>query len=112
MLTASAIGMAGYGAYEAITGVMDLVGRGRLELWAELALVLFGVLLVVAAAFVRVLLPGGFELALGAILALQALAIHNAVHFYETPTLIPHIARGVFGATLIALASAGSRPAP
>ena len=51
----------------------------RLELWAELGLIVFGALLPLAAAFVRVRLPGGLALAIGAMLGLQALAVHDAV---------------------------------
>jgi hypothetical protein len=48
------------------------VGRARPDL--------FGALLVLAAAFVRVRLPGGVAFAIGAMLGLQALAVHDAVH--------------------------------
>ena len=47
---------------------------------AVLGLVVFGLLLVLSAAFVRVRLPGGLAFAIGAMLGLQALAAHNAVH--------------------------------
>ena len=58
----------------------DLVRGARLELWAELGLIAFGALLALAAAFVRVRLPGGLAFAIGAMLGLQALAVHDAVH--------------------------------
>ena len=41
---------------------------------------MFGGLLALAAAFVRVRLPGGLAFAIGAMLGLQALAVHDAAH--------------------------------
>ena len=80
--------------------VLDRLGRGRillrgarLELWAELGLIVFGVLLVLAAAFVRVRLPGGLAFAIGAMLGLQALAVHDAVHLGTG--VRPQLASGV-----------------
>ncbi len=108
MLTAATIGMAGYGAFEAVVGLVDLVGGHRLEIVAALAAILFGALLVLAAAFVRVRLPGGLALAIGALLALQALAIHSAAHFNQVVTLGPQLVRGAFAALLVALAYLGS----
>ena len=107
MLTGAAIGMAGYGVYAAVEALIDLFGGHRLEVLADVASILFGLLLILAAAFVRVLLPGGLALAIGALLALQSLAIHNAFHLYGVVTPAPQIARGVFAALLILLAHVG-----
>jgi len=104
MLTSAAIGMAGYGVYEAAVGVFDLIGGHHLEVVADVAAILFGTLLVLAAAFVRVRLPGGLALAIGALLGLQALAIHSAAHSTGVVTLAPQFARGAFAALLVALA--------
>jgi hypothetical protein len=112
MLTTAAIGMAGYGAFEAAAGVFDLIGRHRLEIVADLASLLFGTLLVLAAAFVRVRLPGGLALAIGALLALQALAIHHAAHVAGAVTLAPQLVRGGFAALLVALAHFGDDEQP
>ncbi len=102
MLTLSALGMVSYGFYSAGWAVVDLIRGARLELWAELGLVLFGLLLVLSAAFVRVRLPGGMALAIGALLGLQALAVHSGAHI---PTsLAAQIVRGVFAAMLVGLA--------
>jgi hypothetical protein len=98
-----------YGLHEVIVGLVDLLAAQHLEWWAQLGLVGLGALLILGAAFVRVRLPGGLELALGAMLALQALALHNAAHLTPTPTVAPHAIRGVFAATLIGLAWAGGR---
>jgi hypothetical protein len=110
MLTIAALGMCTYGLYSAAWAVVDLIRGARLELWAELGLVLFGLLLGLSAAFVRVRLPGGLAAAIGAMLGLQALAVHNAVHL--DAGLAPQIGRGVLAVVLVALASQGASSGP
>jgi hypothetical protein len=61
---------------------------------------------VLSAAFVRVQLPGGLALAIGAMLGLQALAVHTSAHFGDG--LFPQIVRGTVAAALVALAYAGA----
>jgi hypothetical protein len=109
MLTAAALGMFLYGVYSAGWAVVDLVRGARLELWAELGLILFGTLLAIAAAFVRVRLPGGLLFAVGAMLALQALAVHDAVHLGTG--VEAQIAAGLAALGLAALAYAGTKQA-
>ncbi len=111
MLTAATLGMAAYGAYSIVAGVIDLIFRSRLEVVADLALVAFGLLLLLAAAFVRVLIPGGLALALGALLGLHALSIHNSAHISGSVALAPQLARAGFAAAMLALAYLGSRAA-
>jgi fatty acid desaturase len=108
VLTAATLGLFTYGMYSIVWPLMDLLRGARLELWAELGLMLFGLLLALSAAFVRVRLPGGIALALGAMLGLQALAVHNAVHLASG--LTPRIGRAVLACALIALARAGHEP--
>lgn len=103
MLSASTIGIAAYGAYTAIAATVDLVSQGRLEVWIDLLEIVFGGLLVLSAAFVRVAIPGGLALAIGAMLGLQALALHDASHLYGAIALAPQIARGILTATLALL---------
>ncbi len=106
MLTAATLGMFAYGVYSATWAAVDLVRGARLELWAELGLVVFGLLLALSAALVRVRLPGGLASAIGAMLGLQALAVHNAVHL---DVGIPaQIARGLFALALVVAARAGA----
>lgn len=112
MLTAAALGMLIYGVYSAGFGVMDLVVWKMLEAWADVALLLFGALLAFAAALVRALVPGGLALAIGAMLALQALGIHTAAHVTGEAALPPQILRGVFAGVLVVLAHAGGRLPP
>jgi len=107
MLTAASIGMFAYGIYSAGWAAVDLMRGARLELWAELGLMLFGVLLSLAAAFVRVRLPGGLAFAVGAMLGLQALAVHDAVHLGTA--VRPQLVSGVFCLALAGLASVATR---
>src|SRR5258706_15184637 len=81
LLTLASLGMFLYGIYSVGWAVADLIRGARLELWAELGLVAFGALLALAAAFVRVRLPGGLAFAVGAMLGLQALGGHKAGPF-------------------------------
>jgi hypothetical protein len=98
MLTAAALGMFLYGFYSAGWAAVDLVRGARLELWAELGLIVFGALLALAAAFVRVRLPGGLLFAVGAMLGLQALGVHDAVHLGTG--VGPQIGSAILGLTL------------
>jgi hypothetical protein len=107
MLTAAALGMFSYGMYSITWAVADLARGARLELWAELGQIAFGALLVLAAAFVRVRLPGGVAFAMGAMLGLQALAVHDAVHLGTG--VVPQIASGIMAMTLAWLAYVGTR---
>jgi hypothetical protein len=59
---------------------------------------------------VRVRLPGGLAFALGAMLGLQALAVHDAVHLGGG--IAPQIARGSVAVVLVALALSDARPSP
>lgn len=108
MLTVAAVGMAAYGFYEAGWALIDLIGRHQLEIWADLATIVFGLLLVPAAAFVRIRFPGGLALALGALLGLQALSLHSAAHLYGRVVVPLQIGRGFLSGVLVALAYLGS----
>ena len=110
MLTISSLGMLVYGVYSAAWAVADLVRGAHLELWAELGLMAFGALLALAAAFVRVRLPGGLAFAIGAMLGLQALGVHDAVHLGGG--IAPQIVRGAIALVLVALALSEPRPSP
>ncbi len=105
MLTLSTLGMCAYGAYSIGWVLLDLARGARLEWWAEGGLLGFGALLMVAAAFVRVRLPGGLAFALGSLLGLQALAVHDAAHL--DTGLTAQIARGVLAILLVVLGYAG-----
>ena len=110
VLTIASLGMFSYAIYSVGWAVADLIRGPRLELWAELGLMAFGALLALAAAFVRVRLPGGLAFAIGAMLGLQALAVHDAVHLGGG--IAPQLARGSIAIVLIAMALSAARPSP
>jgi hypothetical protein len=109
MLTLATLGMVGYGIWTAAAAAADLVRGHALEIWASLATLALGGILVIAAALVRVRMPGGLALALGALLGLQALALHASGHASGTIEPAPQIARGVFATLLVLLAYLGDR---
>jgi hypothetical protein len=110
MLTMAALGMLVYGVYSAMWAAVDLIRGARLELWAEGALIAFGLVLALSSAFVRVRLPGGLPLAAGAMLGLQALALHSAAHLEVG--IGPQITRAVLAAGLIGTAYVARDDAP
>lgn len=103
MLTIATLGLAGYGVYSMGEGLWDLFATRQLELPAVVALVVLGVLLLLAAAFVRAGVPGGLEFAAAMVLALQALALHNASHAPTGIMVVPQLVRGLYGATVLAI---------
>ena len=107
MLTAATLGMTCYGLYSLGTGLVDLLGASRLDLLANVGLILLGAMLVLAGLLVRVGLPGSLALALAALFGLQSLALHNAGHLYGQVAPEPQIARALFGAFLVGLAYFG-----
>ncbi len=109
MLTAATLGMAAYGVYAVAAGLFDLLVRSRMEVAADLTQVVFGLLLLLAAAFVRVVIPGGLALAIGALLGLQALAIHADVHTTGVVVPLSQIWRGALAAVLVLLAWVGAK---
>jgi hypothetical protein len=62
---------------------------------------------VLAAAFVRVRLPGGVAFAIGAMRGLQALAVHDAVHLGTGVAL--QLVRTILAITLAGLAYLGTK---
>lgn len=109
MLRAAALGMFLYGLHDVVVGAADLIGAGTLAWWANVWRMLAGAMLVLAAALVRVSMPGGLALAVAALLGLQSISLHNDAHFYGRLDLmvLPQTLRAVFAATLVALAYFG-----
>ena len=103
MLTLATLGMLIYGGYSFGWAVVDMLRGARLEFWAEAGLMIFGLLLALSAALVRVRLPGGLAAAIGAMLGLQALAVHNAVHL--AGGIAPQIVQGAVATILVAVAA-------
>ncbi len=112
MLSAAALGLAGSGIYSAGLGLVDAFRSPGLDWWADAALVVLGVLLLLAAVLVRLRIPGGLALAVSGLSALQALALHNDMHFYGDILVTPQLVRGVIAAGLAALAYAGAKARP
>jgi hypothetical protein len=109
MLTAATLGLAGYALYSIVAAAIDLVTRARVEIWADLLGIFFGLLLLLSAAFVRVMMPGGLALAIGALLALQGLSVHSDSHTAVGLTLLPQLVRATFALLLVGLAYVGAR---
>ena len=107
MLTAAALGMAFYGLYSAGLGLVQLVTTSPLEWWASLWLIGGGAVLMLAAVFVRVSMPGRLALAVAGLLALQSISLHASLRLYGQVALEPKIARAAVGGVLVMLACLG-----
>ena len=75
MLRVAALGMFLYGLHDVVVGSADLIGAGTLEWWANVWRVLAGAMLMLAAALVRVSMPGGLALAVAALLGATLVAL-------------------------------------
>ena len=109
MLTAATLGLAGFGLYSAGYGMVDLFRPDSLEVWADLTVIVFGLVLTAAAPLVRLMVPGGLALAIGGLLGLEAIAIHNVAHTYGRVVILPLAIQGVFSVILVGLGYLGSR---
>jgi len=109
LLTAATLGLAVYGVYSVGLGAVDAFRSPGLDWWADAALAVFGLLLLTASVLVRLRIPGGLALAISALAALQALALHNDMHFYGDILVTPQVVRGGVGSGLAALAYFGAR---
>jgi hypothetical protein len=103
MLTAATLGLCGYGLYIIGAALADVILFSRLEIWANLGDLVLGMTLLVAAVLVRTRIPGGLLFALGGLLGLQALHLHNSMHLHGSIQLVPEAARAVFCAVLLLL---------
>jgi hypothetical protein len=108
VLKLATLGMFLYATFSIGWAGNDLVRGAQLEAWAGVAMVVFGLLLALSAAFLRARIPGGLPFAIAALLGLQALDVHNAVHL-ETG-LAAQVARGALGLLLIGIAFVGGLP--
>ena len=104
MLPAAALGMLLYGLHDIVAGASDFIAGTVPEWWAAAWRMLAGAVLALAALFVRASLPGGLALALGGLLGLQSISLHNDPHIYGDLLLWPQVSRAVFSAVLVALA--------
>ena len=109
VLTVATLGLAVYGVYSIGLGTVDAFRSPGLDWWADAALAVFGLLLLAASVLVRLRIPGGLALAISALAALQALSLHNDLHFYGDILVAPQVVRGVIAAGLAASAHVGAR---
>jgi hypothetical protein len=109
VLTLATLGLVGYALWDAARAAAGLMGPRGVEIWANLATIVLAVILLVSAALVRVRMPGGLALAIGALLGLQAFALNAAAGVYGTIALAPQIGRAVFAALVVLLALFGGR---
>jgi hypothetical protein len=112
MLTAATLGLAGYGLYAIGAALADLIFFSRLELWANLGVAVLGMTLLFAAVLVRARVPGGLLFALGGLLGLQAVNLHNSMHLHGSIQIVEESARAVFGALLMLLGWWGGKREP
>jgi hypothetical protein len=106
VLKLATLGMFLYATFSIGWAANDLFNGAQLETWAEIGIVVFGALLALSAALLRAQIPGGLPFAVAALLGLQALDVHNAVHL-ETG-LPAQLARAAVGLVLIVMAFLGS----
>jgi hypothetical protein len=109
MLTAATLGFAAYALYSVGLGLADTFGLYGLGWMVDVGLIVFGLLLLIASPLVRARLPGGLALAVGSLLALQALSLHNDTHFYGDVLIWPQVGRLLVAGGLVALAFFGDR---
>lgn len=107
MLPAAALGMLLYGLHDIVAGAADLLAGTVPEWWAAAWRMLAGAMLALAALFVRASIPGGLALAVGGLLGLQSISLHNDPHIYGDLLLWPQALRAAFSTALVALAWLG-----
>ena len=107
MLKTAVLGLAFYGVYSIVVGLESLFTRTELEWWADLWVIAAGAVVLLSAAFVRVSMPGGLALAVGGLLGLQSISLHNDGHLYGQVLLLPQFVRAAFAAILVGLAYVG-----
>jgi len=110
MLRAAAIGMFLYGGYCVIDGLIDFVFAETLEWWANLWGIFSGILLAFGAIFTRISFPGGLALAIGGLLGLQAISLHNEIHLYGQLSKTYQLSQIGFAALLVTLGHYGWNP--
>jgi|TARA_B100000470_G_scaffold174784_1_gene139018 hypothetical protein len=110
MLRAAALGMFLYGGYCVIDGLIDFVFAETLEWWANLWGIFSGILLAFGAIFTRISFPGGLALAIGGLLGLQAISLHNEIHLYGQLSKTYQLSQIGFAALLVTLGHYGWNP--
>ena len=107
MLRAAALGMFLYGLHDTVSAIAGLLGEGLLPWWVNLWRLFAGLILTLAAAFVRASLPGGIALAFAGLLGLQAISLHNDTYYYGELLLAPQLGRASYALLLVTIAHLG-----
>jgi hypothetical protein len=110
MLRAAALGMFLYGGYSVAIGLIDFIFLEKLEWWANLWLILAGFVLSFGAIFTRISFPGGLALAIGGLLGLHAISLHNEIHLHGQLSQSLQLSRLAFAALLVILGHYGWNP--
>jgi len=110
MLRVAALGMFLYGGYSVIGGLIDFIFLETLEWWANLWTILSGLILAFGAMFTRISFPGGLALAIGGLLGLHAISLHNEIHVYGQLSQTRQFSRLAFATLLVALGHYGWDP--
>ena len=110
MLRAAALGMFLYGGYSVSIGLIDFIFVEKLEWWANLWMILAGVVLLFGAIFTRISFPGGLALAIGGLLGLHAISLHNEIHIHGQLSQSLQLSRLAFAVLLVILGYYGWNP--
>ena len=110
MLRAAALGMFLYGGYSIAIGLIDFIFLEKLEWWANLWIILAGFILSFGAIFTRISFPGGLALAIGGLLGLHAISLHNEIHLHGQLSQNLQLSRLAFAVLLVILGYYGWNP--
>ena len=110
MLRAAALGMFLYGGYSVAIGLIDFIFLGKLEWWANFWIILAGFVLTFGAMFTRISFPGGLALAIGGLLGLHAISLHNEIHLHGQLSHSLQLSRLAFAVLLVILGHYGWNP--
>ena len=110
MLRAAALGMFLYGGYSVAIGLIDFIFLEQLEWLANLWMILAGFVLSFGAIFTRISFPGGLALAIGGMLGLHAISLHNEIHLHGQLSQNLQLSRLTFAALLVILGYYGWNP--
>ncbi|MGE5251581.1 MAG: hypothetical protein ACM3QS_15370 [Bacteroidota bacterium] len=97
-----------YGALTAFAGVGQL-GAGKIQRWAALGLVFFGMLVIASAVLAWMRSGSTFWLLILGLLGIHAVAINNGLKMYGRIDLSHHLARLLISAVLLLLTWLGLR---
>ena len=110
MLRAAALGMFLYGGYSVAIGLIDFIFLEQLEWWANLWMILAGIVLSFGAIFTRISFPGGLALAIGGLLGLHAISLQKEIQLHGQQSQSLQLSRLAFAVLLVILGYYGWNP--